>query len=423
MSDTQSTVIVIGAGIVGISCALHLQKQGYRVTVIDPRGVAGGASHGNAGLVVTGECVPLSTPEMAKALPKLLLDRNSPLQMDWAYAPKMTGWFYRFLRAGTPRQVEYAAASLSALLEKAAAAHYELAEQAGCCNSITRSGWLKLFERDDTYRAARADFDRMERFGVRCDYMDAAAIQAAQPNLTPVFKHAVNHPDTLQIVNPGGYVKALGSLFLRQGGQFVQAEIVGLTCKDHLVTAALSQTERYEADAFVIAAGAWSKKLSADTGTPVPLDTERGYHIEIDVAAEHTVSNPLFWGEHSVVMSPGGGRLRITSSVEFAGLHKAPDFRKLAAKRNEFQRIHRHPLGKIRAEWLGFRPSVPDSIPVIGRANRAENTFLAFGHGHIGLTLGPLTGKIIADLVAGICPKLMLHPTLPPVLPTNKEIK
>ncbi|STZ75464.1 D-amino acid dehydrogenase small subunit [Bergeriella denitrificans] len=413
MSGAESGVIVIGAGIVGISCALHLQKSGYRVTVIDPRGVAGGASHGNAGLVVTGECVPLSTPEMVKALPKLLLDKNSPLQMDWAYAPKMTGWFYRFLKAGTLRQVEHASASLSALLEKAAAAHYELAGWAGCRGNIARTGWLKLFERDDTYRAARIDFDRMERFGVRCDYMDAAAIQAAQPNLAPVFKHAVNHPDSLQIVNPGEYVKALGSLFMLRGGRLVQAEITGLERKNHLITAALSQTERYEADAFVVAAGAWSKKLSADTGTFVPLDTERGYHIEIDVAAEHTVSEPLFWGEHSVVMSPGGGKLRITSSVEFAGLHKVPDFRKLAAKRDEFQRIHRHPLGKIRAEWLGFRPSVPDSIPVIGRANRADNAFLAFGHGHVGLTLGPVTGRIIADLVAGRTPEIDTAPYSP----------
>ncbi|WP_165089764.1 NAD(P)/FAD-dependent oxidoreductase [Neisseria yangbaofengii] len=403
MSDRQA--LIIGAGIVGISCGLYLQKQGYRVTLADPGGLAGGASYGNAGVLAVSECLPLATPELIRQLPKLLLDKNSPLTLRWLYAPKMTAWFYRFLKAAKPQQVARAAEHLSLMLQHSAAAHDELAQWADCRDRIRQTGWIKAFEHEHSFQAAKSDFRMMEKYGVRCDYLNAAALQAQQPNLAPIFKHAVNNSDCRQIINPGGYVRHLGEHFLQNGGRLLLTEIDALQVKNGTVQAACSQTEQYRADVFVIAAGAWSKKLSSDVGTYVPLDTERGYHIEFAADDTRLADAPVFWAEQSVVMSPGGGKLRVTSSVEFAGLQRRADFRKLTAQIADIRRSHRHPLGEVVGQWLGFRPSIPDSLPVIGRASGADNAFLAFGHGHLGLTLGPLTGRLIAGMIAGKIPE------------------
>ncbi|MDO5059028.1 MAG: FAD-dependent oxidoreductase [Neisseria sp.] len=409
----KQNIFIIGAGIVGISCALHLQQRGYRVTLADPRGLAGGASYGNAGVLASSECLPLATPELIKQLPSLLLNKNSPLTLRWLYAPRMLDWFYRFMQSAKPEKITYAAEHLSLLLEQSVAAHRQLAEAAQYSGRILPTGWIKAFEREETYRSAQADFRMMEKYGVRCDYMDAATLQEQQPNLAPIFKHAVNNSDCCQIINPGDYVQQLGASFLANGGKLILTEIESLETRNGIVVSANSQTEKYQADAFVVAAGAWSKKLSRDTGTYIPLDTERGYHIELEAEDSRLASAPVFWAEQSVVMSPGGGKLRVTSSVEFAGLHRKADFTKLSSQIKEIRRSHRASLGQVRAQWLGFRPSIPDSMPVIGKAARADNAFLAFGHGHLGLTLGPITGQIIADLVDNKTPDLNLTPYSP----------
>lgn len=406
-------VLVIGAGIVGLSCALQAQRRGHRVTVIDPRGFGAGASHGNAGVLAVSECVPIGTPEILRQTPSLLLGRNSPLTMRWAYAPRMVNWLYRFARSCAPGTVEHSMEALSALLSRAHAAHTELATLAEAQDRIRQHGWIKAFETTYAFEASQADFDRMRRHGVACDYLDADGLLQREPNLQPIFKHAIVQSDCAQIADPGAYTRSYGEEFLRRGGEYIRAEVESFDYQGDRVRGAVTKTERYEADVYVLASGAWSKKLAADAGSAIPLDTERGYHLELAATPDAMATAPILWSEHSIVMSPNARGVRVTSSVEFAGLKRGPDFRKLLKKVPEIRRAFRQSPGHATAEWLGFRPSMPDSVPVIGRAPRAGNTIFAFGHGHLGLTLGPLTGLLVGALIDGSDPGVDLAPFCP----------
>lgn len=413
MSTPGKRVVVIGAGIVGLSSALYAQQRGHHVTVLDPRGFAGGASAGNAGILAVSDCVPIGTPELLRQLPRLLLSRDSPLTLRWAYAPRMVSWFYRFMRACAPSRLGPAMESLAALLAAARHSHRELADAAGAAALIRPAGWIKACETDEAFHGMQADIERIRDHGGECRYMGQDELRAREPNLAPIFRHAIAHPACDQVVDPAAYVQRYGQAFLAGGGTHIRAEAVAVERRDGVATAVRTHTDRYEADCVVIAAGAWSKPLCAGMGVSVPLDTERGYHVALAADTGALASAPVFWAEKSIVMSPQDGRLRVTSSVEFAGLRAAPDFRKLRALVPEIRRAHRRPPGAVQAEWLGFRPSMPDSLPVIGPAPGTPNALLAFGHGHLGLTMGPVTGALVAELIDGATPRVDLRPFSP----------
>lgn len=410
MPKDSKRVLVIGGGIVGLSCALQAQRNGHRVTVIDPRGFAGGASHGNAGVLAVSECIPIGTPEILRQVPSLLFGKNSPLTLRWSYAPYMANWLYRFIRACSPSMVGRSTEALSSLLTRALSAHAELATLAGCNDQIRKHGWIKAFETDGTYKSALPDFELMRQHGVSCEYLRPDDLSAREPNLAPIFKHAIMQTDCAQVLDPASYTNAYGIEFLKGGGEYIRAEVEKLEYRNGIVKSAITRTDRYEADLYVVATGAWSKKLAADVGSSIPLDTERGYHVVLSSSPDKLTTAPLLWAEHSIVMSPNSCGLRVTSSVEFAGMKRSPDFRKLVKKIPEVRRAYVRPPGHAIAEWLGFRPSIPDSVPVIGRAPRADNTIFAFGHGHLGLTLGPLTGLIVGDLIENREPQFDLAP-------------
>jgi D-amino-acid dehydrogenase len=303
--------------------------------------------------------------------------------------------------------------ALAALLGAAKDCHYELAAAAGGGAYIRPAGWIKACETDESWRAMQTDLRRIRDHGIECEYLDQDQLRAREPNLAPIFRHAVAHPACDQITDPAAYVHAYGRAFLAAGGTQVLAQALAVERKGGVATAVLTQTDRYAVDCVVIAAGAWSKKLCDGLGVAVPLDTERGYHVMLQAGADSLANAPLFWAEKSIVMSPQDRALRITSAVEFGGLRRKADFRKLRALIPEIRRAHRRAPGQVQAEWLGFRPSIPDSLPVIGAAPGTPNAFLAFGHGHLGLTMGPVTGAIIAELMDGGSPSMDLHPFSP----------
>jgi len=302
MGQANHRVLVIGAGIVGLSCALQAQRNGHRVTVIDPRGFAGGASHGNAGVLAVSECVPIGTPEILRQVPSLLFGKDSPLTLRWTYAPFMVNWLCRFARACSPSKVGRSMDALATLLAGSYAAHEELATLAGCLDQIRQRGWTKAFETDSAFKSAQVDFDRMRSHGVSCEYLDKEAFAAKEPNLTPIFRHAIVQTDCAQIVDPAIYTNSFGAEFLRRGGEFIRAEVNALDYRNGTVRGALTKTDRYEADVYVVAAGAWSRKLAADAGSRIPLDTERGYHVVLSSGVDAMATAPVLWAEHSIVM-------------------------------------------------------------------------------------------------------------------------
>lgn len=407
-------LVVVGAGIVGVSAALHARTRGWNVVLIDLRGIGGGASSGNAGVLAVSECVPVGTPGTIRSVPKMLLSRDGPLHIRPRYFPHLLPWLLRMLLASAPRKVEQLSAALAAILEQALPAHQELAEAAGVQSRIVRSGWLKAFESERSFTAAQPDFALMRRHGVACDELDGGAIARLEPSLALPFAKAVFHPDCHHVGDPLTYLQALGQHLLKNGIEWRTEEVQGFETRAGRVTAVRTTEATVAADAVVIACGAWSKHLAAQLGCAIPLDTERGYHMMLDAGGcKARLQRPVYWAEKSIVISPMGDSVRVTSSVEFAGLKAEPDFDLVLHCLPDVQRLLPGMQLRPGSAWLGFRPSIPDSLPVIGQVSAESNAVLAFGHGHLGVTLGPITGKLVGQLISAEEPSVPLAPFSP----------
>jgi D-amino-acid dehydrogenase len=402
-------VLVIGAGIVGSAAALWLQRDGHQVTVVDKAGPGEGASKGNASVIAIESCIPVATPGILWDVPRYLSDPLGPLAIRWSYLPKLAPWLWRFVRASGDAQVEEISIALRALLVEALAAHKELARAAGCADIIQDTGWLGIFESDARFQSYQWDLELQKRRGVKFEVLKAEEIRQFEPSLQPIYRHAVYYPENSYVLDNSRLVRTLAEDVTRNGGRIVVDEIRDFEIGADGPKAAIGRNGRYDFDAVVVAAGAWSRVLSAKLGENVPLETERGYHVTLP-HAEKRPRMPLYSGDHSFAVTPLEVGLRFAGTVELGGLELPPN-----PGRNEVLIKHgRRMFGALeergRSDWMGFRPSMPDSKPVIDRGRRFKNAFFAFGHGHVGLTLGPITGKLIADLVSDRRPAIDLRP-------------
>ncbi|MEJ8798080.1 FAD-binding oxidoreductase [Trinickia caryophylli] len=408
------TVIVIGGGIVGLSCAFFARRSGHRVRVIDPDIASRRASFGNAGVLAVCETFPLATPALLRQLPSLLLSRDSPLQIRWRYIPVLLPWLIRFARSSAREPFLRAATALSSLLQTAVDAHAELAAGCSATELLAPTGWIKAYQSEEAYRSQGNERSELADWGVAMQPLGASDIDALAPGFEGVFTKATLFTDCQQVKNPGEYVARIADGCARQGVEFIRDSARGVVFTNGRLSAVRLSDGVVEGDSFVIACGAWSKALAAELGDNVPLDTERGYHIMLDAGHRTLLQSPLFWHEKSVVFSQLDYGLRMTSSVEFAGLDAPPAFgnidRTLSAIRGIVPALAELPVDD---RWLGFRPSMPDSVPVIGPSVRHPNCFLAFGHGHLGLTLGPQTGRLIAQAIQGRKTDIDLAPFSP----------
>lgn len=404
-------VAVIGAGIVGMSAALYLQRDGHAVTVIDPRPPGTGASFGNAGGVVVTACTPLALPGILKQVPAMLRDPLGPMVLRWRYLPRIAPWLIDLLRASRPERVEAISEALAALHAGATEAWRDLARQSGAEDLLRPVGWLKVYETDRGFAATAAARALMTRRGIAFEVLNADELRQLEPGLAPIFRHGFFQPDSSFVANPGRAVAHFAAEFVGRGGRILRDRVTGfdLSASPRRV---LTGTGAEAAEAIVLAAGAWSRGLARQLGAKVRLDTERGYHIMLP-AEGADLRRPTVHGEQDFVLSPMEHGIRLASQVEFAGLAAPPDFRRVRGLLPRAQRMLPGLAAAEQSAWLGFRPSLPDSLPVIGPSPRHGDVFLAFGHGHLGLTEGPVTGRIVADLVAGRDPGLDLTPYRP----------
>jgi D-amino-acid dehydrogenase len=401
-------VAVIGAGIVGMSCALFLQRDGHRVTVIDPREPGDGASFGNAGIIATCQVNPIAMPGIVRRVPRMLLDPHGPLILRWRYLPRIAPWLWQLARNTRPDRVARIAAALAALLEQADTAYDALLREAGAEALRRRTGWLKVYSSEAGFAATRAERALLQANGVRFDIIGADEIGQLEPGLARLFPRGVFFPDCGQVLNPKRLVLTLAAAFAARGGTLLRETVTGVDVEGER-RAIVTERQHYPTDAIVLAAGAWSGPLARALGAPVPLDTERGYHFMFDTPARG-LSRPVGWGEHYFGLIPMEHGIRMTSGVEFAGLDAPPNYRRITRLAD----VARTMLPGLPAEpasrWQGFRPSLPDSLPVLGPSRRYPGCFFAFGHQHLGVTLGAVSGRIVADLVAGRDPGLDLTP-------------
>ena len=391
-------VTVVGAGIVGVSCALYLQRDGHSVTVLDPAGPGEGASKSNAGFLSSGSCVPTSTPGILWRVPKMLLDPLAPLAIRWTYLPRLAPWLVRFVRAGAPARVETISIALARLLELTPESYAELLAESAAGRYVRPGGVLYTYETDRSFEDAGPSLELRRRRAIEFETLHGADVHRREPALAPTIRHGVFYPKTMFCTDPGGLVRAMAQDFVRRGGEVIREEVTDIEIGPRGPRALRGGGARRELDVLVIAAGAWSRPLAARVGARIPLDTERGYVVVLPRPGV-VPRIPVLSGDYNFAVTPMDAGLRLAGTVELAGLQAPPNY----ARAEKLVRAARRLLAEVNSEGavysMGFRPSTPDSLPVVGPSPRYPSTFLAFGHGHLGLTLGPVTGRIIADMI------------------------
>lgn len=403
------TAVVIGGGIVGVSTALCLQRDGWKVILLEREGVGQGASFGNASVLANGGVDPVAEPGILWQVPGMLLDPLGPLRLRWGYLPQMTGWLLRFLQASRPERVEEISKALAALLHDSVETTQALAEAHGLSDRIRRQGWLTVYRTQAGFKAAAETRALKRRRGVALEELGPEELHQMEPALSPDLAGAIYLPDVGHLVQSYDFLVGLAEAFQRDGGEIRKAVATGFEMSEGRVTAVATEGGPVLCEAAVIAAGAWSKPLARQLGVKVPLDTERGYHLTFPDAGIE-LNRPVCDSESGLVCTSLTGGLRIAGTVELGGLKAAPDWRRAEALATRGKLLLPGLKTEGASRWMGFRPSMPDSLPVIGLAPGHENVALAFGHGHLGVTLGAKTGKLTAALLSGGDPGIDLTP-------------
>ncbi|MGA3401288.1 MAG: FAD-dependent oxidoreductase [Acetobacteraceae bacterium] len=403
-------VAVVGAGIVGVSCALHLRLAGHDVILLDPRPPGTATSFGNAGGIVTGAVVPNSTPALRRDLRRILFDKDSAVRLRWSYLPRLAPWLLRFLSEGRDERVREIARALQPLVSRAYEAHRELITVSGADGIVRPVGWLKVYAKEANFAATQYDRTIMAANGVRFDVLEGDEIRQLEPALAPRFEKALFQPDSAFVTSPRKLTEAHAAHFVRIGGALVQERVRGITPEPAGVMLDCEFGYR-QVDAVVIAAGAWSQELVRQVGDRVLLDTERGYHLNLDRGNAGELHRPVVFPDRGgFVLAPMQDGIRLTSGVELAGLDAPPDFSRIRRLIPRALDVLPGLSAQVTRQWMGYRPSTPDSLPVIGRSPRSPHVYYAFGHQHLGLTLGPITGRLIAAFVSGRQPEFDVSP-------------
>lgn len=405
-------VVVIGAGVVGLAAASQLQLRGHSVTIVDPVPPGEACSFGNAGCLSRASCVPLGLPGVWKKVPGYLLDPAGPLSIPFGYAHRIAPWLWRFMRSTSPARVREIADALHALLDPTIVCWRPLAERAGVPELIRQDGYAFAYESEPAFLGDGTGRRIREEHGVRLEVIEGQAVREYEPSLAPTVTHLVVMPEQGHVPNPGRLSKALADRLRADGAAFVAAKAVGFESAGGRVRRVLAEGSALEADAVVIAGGARSNALSSQLGADVPLETERGYHVMLE-SPSVVPRIPVMSGEGKWFATPMEGGLRIAGTVELGGLDAPPNEKRAMAMLPAAQRLFPGLAYSKLTTWMGHRPSMPDSLPVIGPAPAASNAILAFGHGHVGLTAAAPTATIVADLIEGKSPSIDIRPYAP----------
>ena len=393
---TTTEIAIIGAGVIGLALAERLTAEGREVVLIDPADPGMGASYGNAGTIADYAVAPVGTPDVLRNLPSLLFSRSSPLAIRHRALPTLAPWLLRFALQSLPGPAARNAEAIAALLAGAGPLWQDLAARIGATEILQPRGCLYLYRSEAERQAAEAEMAGRRALGVSVEVIGAAELAALEPGLPPMAGAAFFR-NAIFLNDPGRMMQILAAHVLSRASH-LRARATGLTRGPGGVRVE-GPDLRLTARHVVIAAGAHSRALAAQAGDRVPLDTERGYHVEWDMA-QLPLTRPSCLTQRGFYFCPMAGRLRVAGTVELGGLTLPPSPHRIA-RLVEGARTVFPDLGVPDREWMGFRPSMPDSLPVIGPSRGGKDVMLAFGHGHLGVTLAPVTAGIVADQIAG----------------------
>lgn len=400
LSPATKNITVVGAGIVGMSCARWLQLDGHKVAVIDPVAPGESCSFGNAGIISPCAMAPLATPGMVWKALGWMFDPEGPFTVRWSYLPTALPWLLRLLANSRSSRVAAISDALRVLNKPTLETYRELFSAADFADLIRLDGSLAVYESEAELDSEAAGWDMRARYGFKAHRLGRDELRQMEPDISPHVACAVYTEDTAHVVSPVRVVTTLADRFLADGGEIVAQRVEGFDMGPEGPRALFASGERRPMEAVVIAAGAWSHRLASQLGSRVPLEAERGYHMVVpdpgvDVRRPVTLASGKFYA------TPMETGLRIAGTVEIAGVDAEPDYRRARALLEHGRKLYPGLKTDGALEWSGCRPSLPDSLPVIGRSPRFDNVYYAFGHGHLGLTEGGFTGKLIAEQIAG----------------------
>ncbi|MFS8123685.1 FAD-binding oxidoreductase [Rhizobium sp. BR 250] len=398
-------VIVIGAGVVGLSAAIAAQGRGLSVTVIDREGPAAGASAGNAGAFAFTDILPLASPGILWKAPKWLLDPLGPLSVPPAYALKIAPWMFRFWRACAASKVEHSTAAQTALMDLSKAELEPFLKKTDTIAMLRKEGNLQVYESEAEFENSLPGWKARERHGIAFRHLNADEMAEIQPGIAPRFTCGTFTPGWYSIADPKLYTQALADHFRTIGGRIECLDVASLRPREDGVEVASHDGRTRKAGRVVLAAGAFSHRIARSLGEKIPLETERGYNTTLPSSA-FDLRTQVTFGGHGFVVTRLSSGIRVGGAVELGGLELPANFARseaLLAKAKAFLPGLKTEGGK---QWMGFRPSLPDSLPAIGEARHTARVVYAFGHGHLGLTQSAGTARIVADLLTGQRPAI-----------------
>ena len=404
----QSSVGVIGAGIQGVCISLCLIKKGFKVTLLDHNDPGKeSASYGNAGHFSSYASVPFNRPDILVDVPSMLLSSTGPLSLKWNYVPKMIPWFFKFIKNCSKKNMMHTAKYMHQILNLSLPAYDELFKDINISGLVESKGIIYFWTNKDL-KSRELEINIRNELGIKQQLLTPHEIHDLEPHIKQIYHGGVLYPDAKHTRNPRKILLKLFDLFLKKGGRFERQNVRTINFTSDNKPVIKTDLNFYTFDKLVVSCGAFSKKLTDQVGEKIPLDTERGYHVHFK-GYDHLISRPIIFLNKGFGITPMEQGLRVVGTVEFGGLDNPLSKKRIQNLVNNAKYLFPE-LGKHEDEWLGFRPTLPDFLPVIGPSKNHKNLFYSFGHHHLGWTLGAISGKIIAGMIAKENTNLDLSP-------------
>ena len=397
--ELKSSIGVIGAGIQGVCISLNLIKKGFKVTIIDREDPGKeSASYGNAGHFSPYASVPINRPDILADVPSMLLNSKGPLALKWNYVPKMIPWFLKFIRNCTTKKMMHTAKYMHQILDLALPAYDELFQDIDVSELVESKG-IMYFWTDKDLKSRELEIKIRNELGVKQQILTPDEIHDLEPHIKKIYHGGILYSNAKHARNPKKILLKLFDHFLKKGGKFKKQNVKSITFTNDNKPIIKTDLNSYSFDKAVIACGAFSKKLTDQVDEKIPLDTERGYHVHFK-GYDHLLSRPVIFLNRGFGITPMEQGLRVVGTVEFGGLNNPPSKKRILNLVDNAKYLLPE-LKEHEDEWLGFRPTLPDCLPVLGPSKNHKNLFYSFGHHHLGWTLGAISGKIISGMVAG----------------------
>ena len=395
----RTDIVILGGGVIGLTIALKMLDAGREVILLDPKEPGTQTSYGNAGTIAEYAVLPVGSPEIIKKLPSLLFNKNSPMAIKRSEILSLAPWLIRFLYQSMPKQAANNAQAITNLLSNSRARWEVLAKKIGGDSLLKTNGNFYLYSSQKSYASGLKDINQRKKYGLNAEMLSSSELNRLEPNLNLKEGGASFFPDGAYMSDPGKMMKLLLEAIIKKGCKIYQKEATDIERCNEGIKVTLDNHSQVVSKHLVISAGAYSKKFAKQSGDLIPLDVERGYHVEYDMN-EPLLTRPCCSAENGFYMSPMSGRLRVVGTVELGGV--SPKISRHRVEHLERGALNFFPdLGRPSREWLGFRPSIPDSKPVISQSSKGNDIIYAFGHGHIGLTLAPVTSEIVESIITG----------------------